>query len=339
MDIPDWKRLFLSVKEDTVTAVTQDGKTFSGGMFNPNIPFADISFPELIAREQKAIAACKTEQTSFVITTGCQSLKQARAAVFAARKEELPIMICMEANEDGETPIGGSVVAALIALQELDIMAYGITGALPPTECAEVFEALVPFAKCPLLAAPTAGNPNPILPELYDLAPEKMVELLPPILDCGVTILMESIGVTPEHCTLLKQLLFEYQPTLSAQELEDEEEHIILSNEMEFFVINDERLEFTEPIICAPDMSDDLIFAEDDSLDVLQIEINTPDDALMFGENQQLAGLPVMFHADDEIALKSALLLYDGRAMIDAEVAIEPEVLQEIAEKYGCIIY
>ncbi len=339
MDTPYGERLFLSVRDGLISAVNREGESFSGVQFDANIPFEEISFPELISREQKAIAACRTEQTSFVLTTGCHSLKQARAAVFAARKEDIPIIICMESNEDGETPTGGSVAASLIALQELGILAFGITGALPPVECAEICETLMPFAKIPLLAAPTAGSPNPILPELYDLAPEKMVELIPVILNCGVTLLMENAGVTPEHAQQLRQLLFAYDGVSPALEREDEEDHIILSNEMDFFVISNERLEVTEPIQCTQDMSDELISAEEDSFDVLQIMVDTPDDALAFGDNAHLAGLPVMFHSDDAISLKSALLLYDGRAMVDSESAIEPEVLQEIAEKYGCVIY
>lgn len=338
MDTPYGQRLFLSVSDGLVSAVNEEGTLFPGAQFDANLPFDGISFPELISREQKAIAACRTEQTGFVLTTGCHSLKQARAAVFAARKEEIPIMICMEADEEGENPSGGSAVASLIALQELGILAFGITGALPPKECAEVCEALAPFAKVPLLAAPTAGQPNPILPELYDLAPEKMAELIPSILDCGVSILMENAGVTPEHVERIREQLFTYIAP-PVPEREDEEEQIILSNAMEFFVISNERLEFTEPIACTQDMSDDLLSAEEDSFDVLQIVVETPDDALVFEDNEHLAGLPVMFCSDDEISLKAALLLYDGRAMVDSETAIEPEVLQEIADKYGCVIY
>ena len=112
-----------------------------------------------------------------------------------------------------------------------------------------------------------------------------------------------------------------------------------MANEKNFFIISNERLDFTEPIPCHHDMSDDFIAAEEDSVDVLEIQIDTPDDSVVFAENAHLAGLPVMFRSDDELALKSALMLYNGKAMIDTDCAIEKENLEKIAKKYGSILY
>ena len=87
------------------------------------------------------------------------------------------------------------------------------------------------------------------------------------------------------------------------------------------------------------DMADELIAAEEESCDVLLIRIESADDAMIFEDNAHLAALPVMFSADDEIALKAALMLYDGRAMIDSETAIRKDALEKIAIKYGSLVY
>ena len=52
-----------------------------------------------------------------------------------------------------------------------------------------------------------------------------------------------------------------------------------------------------------------------------------------------MAVLPVMFSGDDEIAMKLALMLYQGRALIDRESLIDEEELKSAAEKYGAVIY
>jgi len=43
--------------------------------------------------------------------------------------------------------------------------------------------------------------------------------------------------------------------------------------------------------------------------------------------------------SDDEISLKMALMLYQGRAIIDRKSLIEPEKLEAMAEKYGAVLY
>ena len=63
------------------------------------------------------------------------------------------------------------------------------------------------------------------------------------------------------------------------------------------------------------------------------------DDARDFALNAHMAKLPVCFLSHDEIALRLALLLYNGIAMVDSSSSIEPERLEKIAGKYGAVIY
>ena len=338
MDISD-SRYFITINDSMVTAVSPDGNAHIGGCLDTDIPFEDHSFTELIAMMRERIASLVNRGAGYILADSCKSLRQARAAVFACRKEKVGLIICLDCDEDGETPYGDNAAACLIALQELGLLAFGVSGELTPGQCTKVLDLLVPFAKIPLVAAPTAGEPNPLIPELYDLAPQKMADSVLPLLDRGVTMLAENDGVTEQHAALLKRELFSYDASGLRLEREDEEDNIILSNNRDFFVINDERLEFTEPILCSQDMADKLIAAEEESYDVLLIRIESADDALVFEDNAHLAALPVMFSADNEIALKAALMLYDGRAMIDSESAIKEDALEKIAAKYGSLIY
>ena len=87
-------------------------------------------------------------------------------------------------------------------------------------------------------------------------------------------------------------------------------------------------------------MGEDLIAAcQYSGCDVLKIQINSPDDALDFADNAHMATLPVMFSGDDEIAMKLAVMLYQGRALIDGTSLIDPDELKKTAQKYGAIIY
>ena len=86
-------------------------------------------------------------------------------------------------------------------------------------------------------------------------------------------------------------------------------------------------------------MTDELLELEGESVDVIVVEINTIDDAKDWACNAHMANLPVCFYSHDEISLRLALLLYNGRAMIDSRSSLEEEKLQKIAEKYGAVIY
>ena len=52
-----------------------------------------------------------------------------------------------------------------------------------------------------------------------------------------------------------------------------------------------------------------------------------------------MAELPVSFLSSDELALKTALLLYSGRAMVDTRSELDPKTLKQIAYKYGAVLY
>ena len=86
-------------------------------------------------------------------------------------------------------------------------------------------------------------------------------------------------------------------------------------------------------------MTDEITEACSQNYDVLTVSINSPDDAIDFCRNMHMATLPVSFLSDDEISLKVALMLYNGRAIVDTNSLIEPERLERIAQKYGAVLY
>ena len=86
-------------------------------------------------------------------------------------------------------------------------------------------------------------------------------------------------------------------------------------------------------------MTDTITDVCDESYDVLTVSINSPDDAIDFAKNMHMSTLPVSFLSDDEISLKMALMLYQGRAIVDTKSLIETEKLEKIAEKYGAVLY
>ncbi len=118
-----------------------------------------------------------------------------------------------------------------------------------------------------------------------------------------------------------------------------EDSQFIFTNENEVFFLNPEIMEISLPIECNSDLESEISRICSHSYDILRVEINSPDDALEFADATPLSTLPIMFKSYDKLSLKMALLLYQGRAIIDSDTTIEDEYLVTMAQKYGALIY
>lgn len=301
-------------------------------------PYGDISFEEVLEIYKEQASALHDAHVDLFVIETMISLTEARAAVLACREYGKPIYVTFTLSEKGEIPSGATVLSCYATLQPLGISAFGFNCSNTPNSLLTDIEELSPLAKIPLIAKPNAGMPNPILPNVYDLSPVEMKKQMKALLDAGATIIGGCCGTTPEHISCMRELLNQYMPPVK-EEKEERENDLLLANNRQSFSLDNDRIEFTEPISCSYDMADDILSAEEDSVDVLLIMINSMEDAVCFQKNAHLTNLPVCFCASNEDALEHALLHYQGRAMVDINSSIEPCILKKIATHYGAIIY
>lgn len=329
-----------------LTKEIANGRLVAGDMSPTGLfiePFGEASFDDLISiYSQQAEALNHAGVDLFVIET-MLSLTDVRAAVFACQKYDKPIYVTITVNERGKTLSGASAFTCLVALQELGISAFGLNCSFGPQIIGEQIKEIAPFAKIPLIAKPNAGQPNPLNNNEYDLTPESMCEAMKEILDSGASIIGGCCGTSPAHIAKMRELLDSYTTSANADELAakkcEQSNDIILSNETEIFALDNDRIEFSEPIYCEFDMADVLLSCEDESFDVIQIYLETIDEAYQFSLNQHFAKLPICFHSSSIAALERALFLYSGRAMLDCQSPIERSELDVLAKKFGAVVY
>lgn len=294
-------------------------------------PAGEVSLDELVEiYTEQADALNRAGVDSFYLET-MLSVTEARAAVLACRPYGKPIYVTVALNEDGLLFSEATPLAALLSLQGLGIAGFGFNCA-PVEQIVEALQEIRTFAHLPLLAKPC------ILPE-QTLSPEAFAAQCGALLDIGVTRIGGCCGTTPAYIRALSAFLEQYNPVPVPPEMGLEEYDIYLTNTSAVFQLDNDRLEITEPILCSLDMSEELLHAEEDSADVLHIEIETPEDALLFSQNEHFARLPVCFRSDSEAALERALFLYNGRCMVDRESAVEEDVLCRLAARYGAVLY
>lgn len=300
-------------------------------------PYGESSFTEVleIFREQASILVdCGVD---ILVVETLTSIAEARAACIALQKFDIPKYITMTVNDEGLTPYGGSAVNALVILQELGISAFGLNCSYGVECMLEQIKEMKPYAKIPLIAKPSACSYDEENDELINLSPLEMAVQIKDIVQAGVSIIGGCCETTPEHIKCINVALDEVEEVvLDEPEIKGD---ITLADIRQIYNLYCDNIEFSELLECSVDMTDDILELEEDSKDVILVEINTIDDAIDFSKNAHIAKLPICFSSHDEISLKLALMLYTGRAMIDSKTSIDRDKLEKIAKKYGAVIY
>ncbi len=312
-----------------------DGRALIAGDLSPTglslEPAGEDSFDELCRIYADQAAALDEAGVDLFVIETMLSVPEARAAVLACRKYKKPVWVTMALNEEGMLLSGGQPLACLVTLERLGVDAFGFNCGAGPEEMVTALRTISPYASVPLIAKPGFPAGAPALDVFADEARR--------LLDAGAAIIGGCCGTTPEHISAAHNMLTRYVPQPMAPLTSAQENDIWLTNEMALFALDEDRIDFTEPIACGYDMTDDFLAAERDSVDVMLVSIETPDDALDFARNAPFAALPVCFYSDDPEALSRALFLYNGRAMVDSSCTIEPSRLRKIAGRYGAFVY
>lgn len=262
-------------------------------------PYGEHKFSEI--KKEYSTQAEKLQDSPAFILKGMTMLSDLRAALLACRKTGKPVYAVLDIDEELHTAAELPADAALITLQSMGLSGLGIKSDDDENVIAAV-KRLVNFAKIPVFAK---------------LGESGLDEIKAAEIDVSETEGWDIFSVSDEK----------------------KEDAIMLANEREAFFLEPDTTELSEPIACEANMDEILCDLSQESFDVLRIEINSPDDAVAFTENAHMATLPVMFTCEDDISVMLALMLYQGRALIDSTCTLDEETIRKATEKYGAVIY
>ncbi|MDD2955275.1 MAG: homocysteine S-methyltransferase family protein [Oscillospiraceae bacterium] len=321
----------LRLAELTLRAV--DGRALVGGDLAPAglscEPFGETPFLHLVDVYAEQALALKEAGVDFLFCETLLSLAEARAAYLGARQAGLPVMVSMALNEQGETFSGGDPLAALVSLQRLGADAFGFNCSGGPQAVLDALSAVAPYAVTPLVAKPSAG-----LPRDGYRSPEIMGKAAKALFDAGARVLGGCCGCGPAHIAAMADALQGLAPAAAPYN----DDNIIAATETEAFFL-DEDLEVSEPVECSVDMADSLLEAAESGGDAVCIHLKSVDDAHEFSANSHLLHLPPAFLAETEEALESALIHFQGRAIIDSRSEVERDVLETLSVGYGALLF
>ena len=264
------------------------------------------------------ITVLKNAGAKLILLKNAGSLGEMRAAVFASETADIPICIIMDVDEDGKNQNGTDYIASLITLQALGAAAFGISCIDGIYTLTELLGKAFPHAEIPLIAS---GN--------FSKLNEKEISGL---IESGASVFLNSGDVMDkETISLIKH-------SGSKFEISTEKDSNAAAIDREAFFLFDD-LVLSEPIDCSYGLAEDIIDLDDETVNSVCIELFTADDAALLADNASMTKLPVTVRTNDPVTLEAALRYFQGRLIIDTSCEIDYDILKQLAEKYGAILY
>lgn len=300
----------------------------------PTAPFGEGVFETLLDVYTEQAAALERAGVDLFVIETMVSMAEARAALLAVKRvSRRPVWVSFTCDEEGRTPTGTDVLAALIVMQGMGADAFGLNCSYGPEAMLEQLERLTPYAAVPLIAKPNAGLPGEGL-----CSPQALAAYVPAFARAGVRLFGGCCGTTPAHVAALRSALAEAEisPFVPA---EHDPDVIPCASEREARFITPD-VDVGETIPCTPNLLEEILEAEEERPQgALKISILREDDLDLFAENQYAVQDALCLWTDVPELLERALRLYQGRAFWDGTAGeIEAEFLAEMSRRYGLIL-
>lgn len=138
------------------------------------------------------------------------SLVEAEQAVAAARAvaPDLPVMVLVTVDEEGNCLDGASAEAAARRLTAMGVDAVGCNCSAGPATVLSVIERMRPATTLPLVAMPNAGIPRAVEGRtIYLTSPEYMASFTRKLVKAGATLVGGCCGTTPSYTRAMKSAL------------------------------------------------------------------------------------------------------------------------------------
>lgn len=295
-------------------------------------PYGDRPFGAGVAHFHELAAICEAEGADAVMIHRAKSMLQARAGVLGARAAGLPVLVSMEPMGEGDSLLGGTdLLSAFAVLQQLGIAAFGYAASVTGLQLGGL-ETICPHRRTPVFSIGTNLTGGLSIDDSSQLFVRRAASLAGlGVSGLGIWGAGEQQLVEAARALLAASLAGEQCDDLTADAL-------WAANETQVYYL-DENIEFSEPIACRIDMTDDILDAEKVVCDVLCIEVESQDDAYAISiNNGHMDQMPVAILSHDEAALEAALFYYNGRAVIDSRSTVEQETIERLAREYASVI-
>jgi homocysteine S-methyltransferase len=173
-------------------------------------PLGKTGLDEARAAFAEQIAALAAAGVDLLSIETMPALNEAREALAAARETapELPVLVMVTVDDDGNCLDGSSPAHAAALLTEWGAGAIGVNCSTGPTVVLTAIEAMRAATTLPLAAMPNAGMPRAVEGRnIYLCSPEYMASFARKAIQAGVQIVGGCCGTTPNHIRAMRSAM------------------------------------------------------------------------------------------------------------------------------------
>ncbi|MEF9896146.1 MAG: homocysteine S-methyltransferase family protein, partial [Clostridia bacterium] len=163
-------------------------------------PFGDLAFEDALDSFAQVVRA-GAPGCDIVLIETFSDLFEVKAAVLAAKEHcDLPVVVTLSFDEDGQLLTGATVEAAVALLEGLRVSALGFNCGLGPREMLTLLPRLAACTSIPIAINPNAGLPVSVDGRaVYRVAPAEFAETMRELVAGGAWLIGGCCGTTPEH--------------------------------------------------------------------------------------------------------------------------------------------
>ena len=305
-----------------LTIAASDNSLPVGGVIRKSDPIAseygENVFESAYFAHLEQINLLKDAGASFILLRNFDKLWDMRAGVLAAKSADIPVLVTMQVDDEGQSAGDTDYIAALITLQALGADGFGIECTEGASLTAELIGKAFSHAEIPLIAEV----------DLQKTESSVIMELC----ENGASVFINTAReCRSENLELIRNSRVIFDPG------EEKDSYAATIFREAFFL--PEYIELSQPLMCDLDMSDELIDFDDEAVNAIFIHLNSTDDAAFLADNASMTSLPFVVSADDPTVLEAALRYYQGRLIVDGQCGVEKDQLQRLVKKYGALLY
>ena len=318
-------------------------------------PMGDLDFEECVDIFADVVKAGR-DDADLVLLETFGDLYEIKAAMLAVKENcDLPLVVSMIFDEKARLLTGADVRTTCAVVEGLGADAIGFNCGLGPKQMIPLVEELEKHASIPILVMPNAGLPESVNGEtIFNVDPDEFASYMTQIAKMGVSYLGGCCGTTPAH---LKAMI-EATKDIEDKVPEFKNETIVASYSKSVDLsegavigerINPTGKKLMKEALRNKDMDYVLrqgITQSEAGAHILDVNMGLPEidekEMLCSGvyELQSVLPVPLQLDSGDAEAMKAALRLYNGKAMINSVNGKEKSMKEvfPLAKKYGGVV-
>lgn len=275
------------------------------------LPYGTASFGDLIDVFEEQAAALERAGVDLYAIETQMTIPEAKAALIAVRRvSDKPVLVSFACNDSGRSVMGADLTAAMLALQDFGLDAYGINCCGNMDLLCRLLGNMREYSRLPLIAKPNAGMPDMSSGSaVYGMTPADFAAASIRFVEAGASLLGGCCGTHSAHIAALSRAVND-MATLSPAP----KEAAVAASQTLICEITDSTVIVEAEI--NDDLQDSMEEIAENGAEVMRLHIRDEADIETIDDCQYGLSLPLAVSFEDDSLRDKFAFAYHGKAHI-----------------------